>query len=119
MVALVAVLGSTFSQAAIEIAFYAQRGYITQTKCVNRDKPWLKCDGKCYLKKQLEQDQQNNHKENIQAKFEMVWLNDAPVIATFEPSVTTFGFNNHQQTLISDGHVRCVYRPPVGATALS
>ena len=37
------------------VAFYkANTEYITEVFCENKDKPALKCNGKCYLNKQLE-----------------------------------------------------------------
>jgi hypothetical protein len=38
----------------ILIAFHVNNGYIVQKLCVNRDKPKLKCGGKCQLQKQFE-----------------------------------------------------------------
>jgi len=34
--------------------------YIVETYCVNTDKPELKCNGKCYLSKQLQLNSQNS-----------------------------------------------------------
>ncbi len=37
------------------VAYYnANTAYITKKFCENKDKPVLKCNGKCYLKKQLD-----------------------------------------------------------------
>jgi len=36
------------------IGYQINKAYIMQTLCVNRDKPQLHCDGKCYLDKQLQ-----------------------------------------------------------------
>jgi hypothetical protein len=53
----------TFNKAIIITGFFANRNYIAQNLCVNKDKPKLGCNGKCHLKKQLsneeKKDQQN------------------------------------------------------------
>lgn len=35
------------------IGYQINKAYIAETLCVNRDKPQMHCDGKCYLSKQL------------------------------------------------------------------
>ena len=55
------------------IEYYANYDYIANVLCENRDKPYLECNGKCYLQKQLNEVNHNNHehKSNIpQINFE-------------------------------------------------
>ncbi|MBU3822944.1 hypothetical protein KO566_12805 [Flavobacteriaceae bacterium XHP0103] len=37
--------------------------YIIETYCINKDKPMLNCDGKCFLAKQLNMQQTDENKE--------------------------------------------------------
>lgn len=39
--------------------------YIVETYCVNKDKPKLQCNGKCYLSKQLSLDSQDSSNDNL------------------------------------------------------
>jgi hypothetical protein len=40
--------------------------YITQTSCINRDKPQLECDGKCQLQKRLDAiDSEQSSQESV------------------------------------------------------
>lgn len=48
-----AVLLQAFSTVMIVAAFYANREYIANNLCENRDKPKMQCKGKCSLNKQL------------------------------------------------------------------
>lgn len=41
--------------------YYANYDYIATVLCENRDKPYLECNGKCYLEKQLKKADHNNH----------------------------------------------------------
>ncbi|AMC12069.1 hypothetical protein Lupro_12715 [Lutibacter profundi] len=43
------------------IEYYANYDYIASVLCENRDKPYLACNGKCYLEKQLNKVNHNNH----------------------------------------------------------
>lgn len=51
-------LGITFQSAFIQISYDLNKGFIAQELCVNKDKPSLNCEGKCYLNKQLKKAQQ-------------------------------------------------------------
>ena len=43
------------------IEYYANYDYIATVLCENRDKPYLGCNGKCYLEKQLNKTNHTNH----------------------------------------------------------
>jgi hypothetical protein len=43
----------TFSTFIIQADFFLNRTYIAKNLCVNRDKPTMHCNGKCYLSKKL------------------------------------------------------------------
>ncbi|EAQ39172.3 hypothetical protein MED134_01095 [Dokdonia sp. MED134] len=43
--------------------------YIVETYCVNKDKPKLQCNGKCYLSKQLSLDTSDSSNENLSIRI--------------------------------------------------
>ncbi|MFK5958240.1 MAG: hypothetical protein QM495_05125 [Lutibacter sp.] len=43
------------------IEYYANYDYIASVLCENRDKPYLECNGKCYLEKQLNKVNKTDH----------------------------------------------------------
>lgn len=43
------------------IDYYANYNYIATELCENRDKPFLECNGKCYLAKELNKVNHENH----------------------------------------------------------
>ncbi|MGN6800790.1 MAG: hypothetical protein ACTHJN_02725 [Ginsengibacter sp.] len=49
----------TFSSLFIEADFYANQSYIAKNLCVNRNKPMMHCNGKCYLAKKLNDQDKN------------------------------------------------------------
>lgn len=45
------------------LEYYANYQYISEVLCVNKDKPLLNCNGKCYLSQQLKKAQENENKD--------------------------------------------------------
>jgi len=43
------------------IEYHANYDYIATVLCENRDRPYLECNGKCYLEKQLNEVNHTNH----------------------------------------------------------
>jgi len=43
------------------IEYHANYNYIANVLCENRGKPYLECNGKCYLEKQLNKINHDNH----------------------------------------------------------
>lgn len=62
-------------QSAKVIHFYLNQDEIAEKYCENKDKPELKCHGKCHLNKELKIDQQEEEKEipNPPRTF-LIWL---------------------------------------------
>ena len=50
-------------------SYIIQYDYIVNELCVNRDKPDLKCNGKCHLKDQLAKASSENQKDGKDYKF--------------------------------------------------
>lgn len=112
---LLAFLLQTFSRTAIVIEFYANQGYIARYLCENKDKPALKCCGKCRLNKQLKKEDSKDQ-ENPERKLE----NKADIFEPAEP--VFFGTASFEIAAIlhagyyndncSEGNVTVPFRPP-------
>ena len=50
----------TFSLFVIRTDYYLNKSVITEKLCVNKAKPKMHCNGKCYLAKQLKEKEQQN-----------------------------------------------------------
>jgi hypothetical protein len=44
------------------IEYAINQDYIAEFLCINKDKPELKCNGKCHLKKEIKKAQEETHK---------------------------------------------------------
>jgi hypothetical protein len=62
------VLTVNYSRLFVYAGFKLNQSYITAKLCENRDKPFLHCNGKCYLMKKIKQaeDKQNNVESQAQ-----------------------------------------------------
>jgi len=61
-----ATLLPTVSQWGIIAHYQLNKKYIARVLCENRDKPQLNCDGKCYLAKKLQAQQDRQDKETTE-----------------------------------------------------
>ncbi|MET6996476.1 hypothetical protein [Chitinophaga defluvii] len=53
----------------VMLDFYINQNYIAKNLCINRDKPQMHCNGKCSLKKKLNEEDRKNQ-ENPERKAE-------------------------------------------------
>lgn len=62
-----------FTQAYYLIDYQLRKDFIAKALCVNKQKPQLNCNGKCYLAKRLKatEEQENKAQHNIFDKYEI------------------------------------------------
>ncbi|RVU02862.1 hypothetical protein EOD41_02690 [Mucilaginibacter limnophilus] len=65
---LVALISSNFSRLFIYAGFEANRSYIAKELCVNKARPTLHCNGRCYLMKKLKQADEKEKKQEREEK---------------------------------------------------
>jgi hypothetical protein len=63
-----AILAGNFSRFFIYTGFEANQKYIAAELCVNRSKPMMHCNGKCYLAKKIKQAEEKEKKEEQSQK---------------------------------------------------
>ena len=61
-------LSANFSTLFIFAGFELNRDYIAAHLCVNRNKPWLHCDGKCYFMRKIRQEREKERNEDRQTQ---------------------------------------------------
>jgi hypothetical protein len=72
---IIAVAGSSFNKLVVMLDYQWNKTYIASTLCENRFKPGSCCQGKCYLKKQLQKDENNrNVPGSSKEKFNFDWF---------------------------------------------
>ncbi|UHO37960.1 hypothetical protein H5J24_20580 [Chryseobacterium capnotolerans] len=104
----------------IPLAEYAVNyNYIVNTLCVNKSKPDLHCNGKCYLSKELakannetESTPFNKIKNSGQKILDMYTLPEITEV-TIIGKITSFTFHSIYETVYSFLFLNHIFKPPV------
>ncbi|HUM47673.1 MAG TPA: hypothetical protein PLD84_12160 [Chitinophagales bacterium] len=97
----------------VQCEFNLNQAYIAKVLCVNRDKPKLHCDGKCYLMKELNRNAapENNHQKEIPSYSAVTLFIDQPlkqVIFPVSQEISKLSLQNY----FSSGFLITSERPP-------
>jgi len=65
---LLAVVSANFSRLYVYAGFGFNQKYIAANLCENRSKPWLHCNGHCYLMKKIKQAEEKEKSEERQTQ---------------------------------------------------
>ena len=109
------VLVQTFSKWAIIIDYNYNKKFIARELCINKNKPWMHCNGKCHLKKRIAKEQENNQPSSgnlLKEKSETQYFEEKQF--HIEPLISVF-YANYLSTntiLISQSFYRFCFRPP-------
>jgi hypothetical protein len=102
----------TFSRWLVLLDFECNRTYIAANLCVNRQMPGSCCKGKCYLKKQLTKDDDQQQPANSNQKDEVTFFAEEPLLwnwlfpASTEKRTRPYLSGKSQEYFIS------VFQPP-------
>lgn len=64
-----------FSRVVVMVDYQANKEYIMEFLCINRDKPELKCEGKCQLTKKLKAQHDTDKQANERGQKQEVQFN--------------------------------------------
>lgn len=103
----------TFSRLAIEAGYAINKSYVAQNLCENKDKPSMRCCGKCFLKKQLKkqdrQEQSTNNKKESQ-EVQLFFAVSDYFVRTWQP------IEKNEYFIVDNNHLpffpRSVFHPP-------
>jgi hypothetical protein len=112
-----AVFIANFSIAFVYVGFKLNQQYIAQNLCINRFKPSLHCNGKCYFMRKIKQAEDNEKKQAAKGssgRMEIPFFQEPFSISFLEPtmaekaaiSIQTFAYAYSSQYLNS------IFRPP-------
>jgi hypothetical protein len=102
------------SQVFIVAKFLNNQDFIAQNLCENKDKPVLKCNGKCQLAKELEQNEEKQTNQTIPEISISLFIPMENQMEIFCPryykTIKTFPLSNIENTL--PGALSNVFHPP-------
>lgn len=70
------------SRLLVTAAFELNQQYIAEYFCVNKDKPMLHCDGKCYLARKLkeaEEKEKKSEKESLKVSYQPAFITEKTI----------------------------------------
>lgn len=99
----------------IYLDFILNQDYIAENLCENQDKPELKCNGKCFLAKELAKEEKKEKKES-KVKFEDTKVYFfCSIEEIYEANPLYFEKREHTNVRMqagSDGYLSKVFHPP-------
>ena len=109
------------SRMFVYLDFVFHQEYIAKNLCVNRDKPMMHCDGKCYLHKEMQKnDEQSSSQTAKSPVLELIFTSQQAVKLTkiqphfiLKQSLADFSF----QEPFSLPAVKSIFHPPLSQVA--
>ncbi|HNR15733.1 MAG TPA: hypothetical protein PKG90_03605 [Chitinophagaceae bacterium] len=105
-----------FYTTGFTIWFFVNRTTIAREHCINKDRPELKCDGKCFLNKKIKETEQH---QNEEAPLQIKQLVEGSpcTISTISCTIASPEVNLiHNPISVSNNysfdHIISVFRPP-------
>lgn len=113
-IAMLALLLQSAGQMVILINFKINQAYIARVLCENKDKPEMKCNGKCHLNKKLkEQDKkEQNLPPQIKLKEQNLFFEQTHRGVTLNLLESLSCFTIYKTPSILHGFGALVFRPP-------
>lgn len=94
--------------------YYMNKHYISQNLCVNKDKPELHCDGKCYLAKQIRESEKNESQAPVVFKYvELTFITPTPDALFPEKTPSEACAFLPPKRMISCKSVADIFHPPL------
>jgi hypothetical protein len=114
---LAALISSNCSLFFVYAGFEMNNKYIAENLCINKNRPWLHCDGKCYFMKKIRQAEENEKKQETKdnlTKMEVSFFQEPYQFAFIEPVIleshkSTFYRYNYQYRC---SYLSAIFRPP-------
>jgi hypothetical protein len=106
-------MSANFSKLFIYAGYQANKKYIATSLCENRDKPWMHCNGKCYLLKKIKQAEEKEKSEEKQSgknRFQEALVEQTLAINPINTLITVLHPAYHCHILTGD--LRAIFHPP-------
>lgn len=111
---LLAIILQSLFRIVVCLNYEINKEYITLNYCENKDKPKLKCKGKCHLKKQLKEldKQESSDKNTTKAEREMQLFTVVPNVFSNPPGLKLSDLDSDYLMLKTDIILPTSFRPP-------
>lgn len=114
---LACVISTYFSRDIAIAGFDLNQKYIAEKMCENKDKPWMHCNGRCYLMKKVKQAEDNEKKQanrdlrnNLQAFYYL--LPSTTIQKSYLKDTIAQRFKIHYTSCYTNQYNSSIFRPP-------
>jgi hypothetical protein len=117
---LTCVISTYLSRDFAVASFELNQKYIAEKLCVNKNKPWMHCNGRCYLLNKVKQAEENEQKQaskELRSNLQINWYFEPLGIATKEPltDMIARSFKIHYTSCYTNQFTASIFRPPKSA----
>lgn len=93
--------------------YFANKAYIAEVLCINKDKAAMQCDGKCYLKQKMQAADEPVKQHQVSIKYEPVeFITGKDLMVHFSALLSSKAFVDSYQANDLMGHASLVFQPP-------
>jgi hypothetical protein len=110
---IIAIISCSFSRFFIYAGYQLNKNYIATKLCENRNKPWLHCNGKCYLIKKIKQAEEKQNAAERETQKNLVqesYCEAIPEVKFYTQLLQVIAIPNNRIAL-PDGY-NAIFRPP-------
>jgi len=110
---IISIISSSFSRFFIYAGFEMNKSYIIAKLCENRNKPWLHCNGKCYLMKKIKQAEDKQSKTEHESQRNLIqesFCEDVQQVKFYTQLLQVIAIPNNRIDL-PQGY-SAIFRPP-------
>ena len=110
---IIAIISSSFSRSFIYAGYQLNKNYIAVKLCENRNRPWLHCNGKCYLMKKIKQAEEKQNASEREAQKNLVqesFCSDIADVKFYTQLLQVIAIPNNRIDL-PEGY-NAIFRPP-------
>jgi hypothetical protein len=114
---LAALISSNCSLFFVYAGFEMNHKYIAENLCINRDKPWLHCNGKCYFMRRIKQAEENEKKQEAKdnlSRLEVSFFQEPYRVTFIEPVILETNQNTFPRYTYQyhNAYIGTIFRPP-------
>lgn len=114
---LACVVSTYLSRDFAVVSFELNQKYISEKLCENRDKPWMHCNGRCYLMKKVKQAEDNEKRQankDLRSSMQVLWcVNPSNLIQNRQVEhALAKRYKIHYSYAYSNQYTTAIFRPP-------
>lgn len=95
------------------LEYVLNQDYIAEVLCINKDKPMLNCDGKCYLAQMIKEQQEKDHQDIPSADLREYPIGFVNILdVNFESVLIKTALVSMHTNLNEQQFISTVFRPP-------